>query len=177
MSRKTVFELMHSLNEFPHIPYWFSLRQAMAEFDRAQAACTGAPDKRLPWLVLVFDAKNQLLGFVRRREIMQGLRPALLDKPIGNGDKLADLKSDPNLINLSFDYDKALAELRHQIERPIVEFMAPVDVTIDANDYVLQAIYLMIDRRVSYLPAVQDGAIVGMLYALDVLEEVTRLVI
>ena len=169
MEMKCAGEIMIPLEAFPYIPYWFTLRQALAEVEVAETR--QASDKRLPWMILVFSAQNQLLGIVRRQEILQGLRPSLRGKLRSHHPDLSDFIADLDLYRLEFSPPKAVAELRNQIERPIIEFMSPIQATLEYDDYVLLAIYLMVDRGLSFVPVIKDKQIVGILYAEDALHE------
>jgi predicted transcriptional regulator len=176
MELKRAGDIMIPLGMFPYIPYWFTLRQAMAEMDRAEADKT--KPKHVPWIILVFTAQNELIGMVRRREILRGLRPDILGgQPNALEEKLFDVKMDPNLIEMSFSYEKALIRLRKQIERPISDFMTPIEATVNYEDGVLRAIYQMVDKNLSFVPVVQEDHIVGVVYAVDALKEITKLLI
>jgi len=172
MEMKRVGELMMPLEAFPYIPYWFTLRQALAELEDAEQKRT--PQKPVPWLILVFSAQNHLLGIVRQREILQGLRPSLPGKLRDHYPNLVDLTADLDLYRLGFSPDKAIQELRNQVERQILEFMAPIQATVDYDDYPLLVIYLMIDRNLTFVPVMQNGRIVGIAYMEDVLHEVIK---
>lgn len=171
MDTKCVGDIMIPLEMFPYIPYWFTLRQALAEWEDVW---TKRADKRpIPWLILVFSAKNQFLGIVRQRDVLQGLRPSLAPEKVKDfyttGD---DGGTDLNLYRLGFTPQKAIQELRGQLDRQIIEFMVPIQVTIEYDDHALLAIYLMIDRNLTFIPVVKDGQIVGLVYAEDVLHEI-----
>jgi CBS-domain-containing membrane protein len=170
MEMKRVGDIMVSLSSFPYIPYWFTLRQALAELEDAEAK--HAAQKPFPWMILVFSAQNQLLGTVRRRDILQTLKPSLVPERLRNYSEIPDVAADPNLYRLGFSPEKAIQELRCQMERQIIEFMIPIQATVDYDDYALLAIYLMIDRNLSFVPVVQKGQIAGIVYAEDVLREV-----
>ena len=69
-TRKTG-EVMVPIEKYPHIPYWFTIRQAMAELAHCDI---DAGDRRSqPRYVLVFDEKYRLMGTVRRRDLLRGL--------------------------------------------------------------------------------------------------------
>lgn len=170
MEMKRVGEIMMPLKSFPYIPYWFTLRQALAELE--DAGSKQAIQKPMPWMILVFSAQNQLLGTVRRRDILQKLKPCLVPDKLRNYSEVPDVAADLNLYRLGFTPEKAVQELRCQMERQIIEFMVPIEATVDYNDYALLAIYLMIDRNLSFVPVVQKGEIAGIVYAEDVLHEV-----
>jgi CBS-domain-containing membrane protein len=170
MEIKRVGELMIPLDSFPCIPYWFTLRQALAELQ--EAGVKRANQQPLPWLLLVFNARNQLLGIVRRREILHGLKPSL--QPDGLKDyhpTPSDAGTDPNLYLLGVSPKKAMQALQVQVDRQIIEFMVPIQSTVDYNDVSIAAIHMMIERDISFLPVVREGQIVGLVYADDVIYE------
>ncbi|RJP67046.1 MAG: CBS domain-containing protein [Candidatus Abyssobacteria bacterium SURF_17] len=171
MEMKCVGDIMMPLEAFPYIPYWFTLRQALAEME--DAGVRRPNQKPMPWLILVFSARNQLLGIVRQHEILQGLRSAVVPERLKNYyPTSAEVTADFNLFRLGFSAERAIQELRSQLERQIIEFMIPIQATVDHDDPMLLAIYLMIDRGLTFVPVVRDGQIVGLVYAEDVLHEV-----
>ena len=74
---KRVKELMIPLEDYPHIPYWFTLRQAMAIVREAAIKFEGTFEPRA---VLVFDEKYQLMGILTLRDIIQGLEPRFMQE-------------------------------------------------------------------------------------------------
>ncbi|MBW2638541.1 MAG: hypothetical protein JRC86_13740 [Deltaproteobacteria bacterium] len=120
MELKCVGDIMTPLEAFPYIPYWFTLRQALAEWEDTWLK---RPDyKSIPWLILVFSARNQLLGAVRHRDILPGLKTSLMpDRLRDHYSKASDEGVDLNLFRLSFTPQKASQELTKQFERQIIE--------------------------------------------------------
>ena len=130
-------DIMIPLDEYPHLPYWFTLRQATAEMEKSEVEIDGR--KSLPRVVLIFDEKYQLMGMARRRDIMRGLEPEfLVSRPIESRKTLFDVKVDPNLSELS--YDKLLQGMRRQAERPISDVMRPIAATVDHEDHMIKVI-------------------------------------
>jgi predicted transcriptional regulator len=84
---KKVKDFMIPLEDYPHIPYWFTLRQAMAIVREASIKFEGSFEPRA---VLVFDEKYQLMGMLTLRDIVRGLEPRFL-KDSGL------IKADPSL--------------------------------------------------------------------------------
>ena len=81
MEMKRAGDIMIPLDEYPHLPYWFTLRQATVELEKSEVEIHGR--KSLPRAVLIFDEKYQLMGMARRRDIMRGLEPEfLMSRPI-----------------------------------------------------------------------------------------------
>jgi CBS-domain-containing membrane protein len=168
---KRAGDIMLPLEAFPYIPYWFSLRQALAELEEAQTKRSA--QRPMPWLILVFSARNQLLGIVRQREILQGLRRTLVPEAAKSYmPTTSEPSADLDLYRLGFSPEKAVQVLRNQVERQILEFMEPIQATVEHDDYALLAIHLMIDRNLSFVPVVRDGQIVGLVYAEDALHDV-----
>ena len=53
-------DFMIPLDKYPHIPYWFTMRQTIAELENSELDINGR--KSLPRVVLVFDEKYQLMA-------------------------------------------------------------------------------------------------------------------
>jgi CBS-domain-containing membrane protein len=174
MEMKRAGDIMVPLDEYPHLPYWFTLRQATAEFEKFELEIHGR--KSLPRALLIFDEKNQLMGTVRRRDIMRGLEPDfLMGRPVESRKTLFDVKVDPNLSE--FSYDKLLNGIRRQAERPIGDVMRPIAVTVDFEDHLGKVIYEMVDRGLSILPVLKQGKVVGVVRSVDAFHEVAEMLL
>jgi CBS-domain-containing membrane protein len=174
MAFKQAGDLMIPLDEYPHIPYWFSLRQTMAELESSELDIKGR--KSLARLVLIFDEKYQLMGTVRRRDILRGLEPEFLSKrPMEIRKNLFNVKIDPNLSELS--YDKLLEGMRKQAERPVSDVMRPIRAKVDYEDHLIKVIYEMVDNNVSMVPVLKDNKVVGVIRSTDVLSEIVKMLL
>jgi CBS-domain-containing membrane protein len=132
--------------------------------------------KSLPRVVLVFDEKYQLMGMVRRRDILRGLEPDFLSqKPISYRRKLFDVKVDPNLSEISFD--KIIFGVRERAERPVSEVMIPIETTVDYEDHIVKVIYEMNQHDLSILPVLRDNKVVGVVRTVDVFHEIAKSVL
>ena len=165
---------MIPLDEYPHIPYWFTLRQATSELDKSEVEIGGR--KSLPRVILIFDEKYRLMGMAKRRDIMRGLEPEFLSKrPIESRKTLFDVKVDPNLSELS--YDKLLDGIWRQAERPICDVMRPIAATVDIEDHLVKIIYEMVDRGLSLLPVLQEGKVAGVVRSVDAFREIAEILL
>jgi CBS-domain-containing membrane protein len=174
MENVRVADIMIPLDNYPHLPYWFTLRQAMVEIQNFQLEVAGK--KSLPRLVLVFDEAYQLLGTARRRDIMRGLEPPfLLSKTRKYRMKLFDIDVDPNLSELS--YDKMVESIRKQAERPISDVMQPIKATIGLDDHLLRAVATFVEHDISVIPVLQDQKVVGVVRTVGVFNELAKLVV
>jgi CBS domain-containing protein len=167
-------DVMIPLDKYPHIPYWFTLRQAIVEMEHSELDIDGR--KSLPRMVLVFDEKYRLMGMARRRDILKGLEPKFLrEKPIQYRKKLWDVQVDPDLSELT--YSRVWEDVRKRAENPISEVMLPIEGTIDYNDHIVRIIYEMNKHDLSMLPVMHDEKVVGVVRSVDVFHQIAKLLI
>src|SRR5665647_3177976 len=132
---KTAKDLMIPLEEYPHIPYWFTLRQAMAIVREAAIKFEGQFEPRA---VLVFDEQYQLMGILTLRDIITGLEPKFLQET-------SLIKGDPNLAVLMGDlFGPGLKEAS---QKPVSEVMSPIKITVNAEDPITKPLYVMIKEN------------------------------
>jgi CBS domain-containing protein len=162
---KKVKDLMIPLEDYPHIPYWFSLRQAMAIVRETAIKYEGQFEPRA---VLVFDEKYQLVGILTLRDIIRGLEPRFMQET-------GLIKADPNLALLMGDlFGPGLKEAS---QKPVSEVMSSIKVTVQGNDPLAKAIFLMIKENVGAMPVIQDGKVAGMIRLSDLFKEISDMVL
>jgi len=162
---KKVKDLMIPLEDYPHIPYWFTLRQAMAIVREAVIKFEGAFEPRA---VLVFDEKYQLMGILTLRDIITGLEPKFLQET-------SFVKMDPNLTVLLGDL--LGPNLRTASQRPVSEVMSPIKATVDAGAPIAKALYLMIKENVGLMPVILADKVAGMIRLSDLFNEIAKVVL
>jgi signal-transduction protein with cAMP-binding, CBS, and nucleotidyltransferase domain len=170
MKMKCAGEVMLPLEAFPYIPYWFTLRQALAERQVMETDRKSSPGDT-PWIILVFNAQSQFMGIVQRQDILRGFSQGMQDKIKGQVSSYSTTP-DPNLSRLGFSPEKGISELKAHIERQIIEFMTPVQITVDFKDPIMLAFYLMVDHNLTFVPVVKAGQVEGVIYIEDALNEV-----
>ncbi len=174
MSTKTAGDLMIPLDKYPHIPYWFTLRQALAEFDKSIVGVRG--HQSLPRALLVFDEKYCLLGTIRQRDILRGLEPKFLKTmALPNRRMLFDVEADPNLVD--FSSGKVGQAIKEQAELPVSEIMIPTITTVNFDDHLAKVIYKMVTHDLSMVPVLRDGKVVGAVRSVDALHEIANLLL
>ena len=162
---KKVKELMIPLEDYPHIPYWFTIRQAMAIVREAAIKFEGSFEPRA---VLVFDEKYQLMGMLTLRDIIKGLEPRFMHET-------ALVKADPNLTVLMGDLFGP--GMREASQKPVSEVMSPIKVTIAGGDSIAKAVFMMIQENVGMMPVIQDSKVAGMIRLSDLFTEISKLVL
>jgi CBS domain-containing protein len=158
-------DLMIHLEDYPHIPYWFTLRQAMAIVREATVKFEGSFEPRA---VLVFDEKYQLMGILTLRDIIIGLEPKFLQET-------SLIKMDPSLTVLLGDF--CGPKMKEQSQRPVSEVMSPIKVTVNAEEAITKPLYLMIKENVGLIPVMKNGKVVGLLRLSDLFGEISRMVL
>jgi CBS domain-containing protein len=167
---KKVKDLMIPLEDYPHIPYWFTLRQAMAIVREAAIKFEGVFEPRA---VLVFDEKYQLMGMLTLRDIIRGLAPKFLKEATVKESAL--IKMDPTLSVLGADlFGPGVKEAS---KTPVSEVMSPIKVTVNAGDPLIKAIFLMIKENVGMMPVMQDNKVVGMVRLSELFTEISKVVL
>jgi CBS-domain-containing membrane protein len=174
MDSKRASDLMIPLSEYPHMPYWFTLRQAMATLRSSRIEVDGRVS--LPRAFLVFNEAYELLGIVRRRDILRGLEPDFVEKKRQSyARQLFQVKADPDLFELG--NGKVAGRIRERAERPVGDVMRPIKVTLQHDDHLMKIIYEMVENNLSMIPVLKDGSVVGVVRSVDILDEVSKLVL
>ena len=171
MEFKIAGELMIPLNKYPHIPYWFSVRQAIAELTHSQLEIDGV--KSLARAVLVFDDEYNLMGLVRRRDIMKGFEPENFFGDHAHYSKhLFEVKHDPNLLEITCE--KLHKSVEERAEKTVSAVMTPIEATVDFDDHLYKIVYEMNHHQISMLPVIKDDAVVGVIRTVEVIAQIAR---
>ena len=171
---RRVGEIMIPLADYPHLPIWSTLVEAIELMHNTNLEVRGR--KSLARIILLFDLDGSIAGTVRRRDLMRGLEPSfLVSQPLEYREKVFDVEVDPNLSELS--YDRVVNGIREQAERPVTDVMRPIDITVSYDAHVITAVYKMVNNGLSILPVIQHKKVVGLVRTVDVFEELAELVL
>jgi CBS domain-containing protein len=162
---KKVQDLMIPLEDYPHVPYWFTLRQAMA-IVREVALKFEYPFE--PRGVLVFDEQYRLMGMLTLQYIIRGLEPEFLQEA-------ASVEAEPNLAQGLADLMGPV--LKETSQKPVSEIMQPIKVTVQGNDSLGKALFLMTKENVIRLPVIQDNRVAGIIRLIEIFNEISDIVI
>jgi len=173
MNEKLVQDIMVPLEQYPCISDTLTLRDAISEMT---VQILRKSQLSLPRVALVFDDDfSDLLGLLRRRDIMRGLEPRfMVGGSLEYRRKLFDVEIDPNLSELS--HDKVIARIRKRADCLVKDFMIPIKATIGHDDHIMKAMNEMVDQNVSLLPVLKGNTIVGVVRSVDVLSEIALMI-
>lgn len=146
---KLVKDIMIDIFDFPHIPCWFTIRQAIGIIKASSADGKKYPE---PLTLLVFDEKYCLLGTMGLRDILKGIEPRF-----GQATAMAQVPENDEA-GLSTPWDGLFSrESKVMAEQPVHEVMNPVRFSVDPEAPATKAAYLMIENDLAVLPVLEDA--------------------
>lgn len=152
---KKVKDLLIPLTDYPHMPYWASLKEAVVQLTLAQQGVQAADRRRT---VLVFDEAYKLQGILTQRDILRGLEP----KFARNYKETASLLWG----------DLLGASAQDQAKKPIKDFMSPASAHVEIGDSLLKASHVMVQEQVELLPVMDGNKVAGVLRLDDIFHEI-----
>ena len=168
---KSVKELMIDVFEYPHIPYWFTIRQAIGMMKKSLIDTEKCVH---PLAMLIFDQKYNLMGIVTLKDILKGLEPRLM-KPVTLADADVSYVDENALAGIEASlFDEEAKKLS---ERLVNDIMVPVRVFVSPEDSAVKAAFLMVNNNLTLLPVLEDRKkLIGLVRMLAVYKEVSELV-
>ena len=163
---KAVKDLMIDVFEFPHIPYWFTIRQAIGIIKKSLLA---NEKYHHPMAILVFDEKYNLVGTLSLKDILRGLEPKFL-KTTTKAQVHAEDES-----GLSVLWDTLFnKESKEAAERPVSEVMITAKFFVQPGDPITKAAYLMVHNDLVLLPVLEDKKkFVGLVRMIEIFNELS----
>lgn len=163
--RSTAKELMIDVFEYPHLPYWFTIKQAVGVIRKSLIKT----DKCVhPKVIFVFDEKYNLIGYLPFEAILRGLESILA--PAAAADTDEALVDEAALAR----FRKGLlgGEAKQYVEKPISEVMVPIRAYLSPDDSVVKAARLMLRHNSMALPVLENNQkFVGVVRMMDVFDE------
>jgi Mg/Co/Ni transporter MgtE len=161
---KKVGELMIPLTDYPHIPYWFTIKQAIAIVNKTALGSEGQAE---PTTLLVFDEKYQLMGSLTMEDLIRGIEKKFVRS---NG-----------YISKEWDtpvfFEGLFTEgVKEEARKPVSEIMSPVKDTVGPEDSIIKAIYLMMEKNLTILPVIDKGVVKGVIRFKEIFKELALLV-
>ncbi len=168
-SDKKVKDLMIGVFDYPHIPYWFSIDQAMKII---KASFIKEKKYTEPLAILVFDEKYNLLGTLTMKDILRGLEPRFM-RP---SDKVQGYIQEEKELSLIWDTLFA-RESKELAQKPVNEIMIPTKYFVEPDDSIAKAAYLMIHDDLPLLPVLEaKKKFVGLVRMIEIFDELTNII-
>lgn len=164
---KVVKDVMIGIFEYPHVPYWFSIGQAIRIVKVSFISTKKYPD---PMAILIFDEKYNLMGTLTLKDILKGLEPRFL-KP---SEKAQVPAEDESALSLIWDtlFTQGTKELA---EKPVSEIMVPAKHFVEPGDPLTKAAYLMLHHDLVLLPVLESKKkFVGLVRMIEVFDEISN---
>jgi CBS domain-containing protein len=161
---KKVKELMIPLTDYPHIPYWFTIKQAVAI---AKQAALGTEGKTEPVTLLVFDEKYQLMGSLTMEDLIRGI-----ERKFTRSNSYISKEWDTPVF-----FEGLFTEgVKEEAQKPVSEIMSPVKETVSPDESIIKAIYLMMEKGIGILPVLDKGVVKGVIRLQEIFNELAVLV-
>ena len=168
---KVVKDVMIGIFEYPHVPYWFTIGQAIRIVKVSFLSTKKYPD---PMAILVFDEKYNLMGTLTLKDILKGLEPRFLKTQPG---KIQLAEEDESALSLIWDtlFDKGSKDLA---EKPVSEVMARAKYFVEPTDPITKAAYLMLHHDLLLLPVLENKKkFVGLVRMIEVFDEISNAIL
>jgi CBS domain-containing protein len=169
---KKVKDVMVQITEYPHIPYWMSVRDAIAMIHSSYDEEKGLGEARM---VLVFDEKYQLQGILTLKNMLTGIEPKFMRKDPKS--KFQGLTNDDYVSLVALMEGTFSEKCKEEAAKPVKEVMTPIRATVKASDSVEKAAFVMLQSNVSLVPVMEGNDVAGVLRMSDVFNVLTKAVI
>jgi Mg/Co/Ni transporter MgtE len=161
---KKVGDLMIPLTDYPHIPYWFTIKQAIAIIKKTTLGLEG---KTEPSALLVFDEKYRLMGSLTMEDLIRGI-----EKKFVLSNEYISMEGDTPVF-----FEGLFAKgVKKEAKKPVSEIMSPIKETVNPEDSILKAIFVMIEKNLSLLPVIENEVLKGIIRPPEIFNELAELV-
>ncbi|MFH1702469.1 MAG: CBS domain-containing protein [Nitrospirota bacterium] len=170
-SDKKIKDVMVGIFEYPHIPYWFSIDQAIRIIKVSFISTKKYPE---PLAILVFDEKYNLLGTLTLKDILRGLEPKFMRTPT---EKAQVIDEDESALSLIWDSLFA-KESRDLAKKPVSEVMTPAKFFVEPGDPLTKAAYMMVRHDLILLPVLEEKKkFVGLVRMIEIFDELSNAIL
>jgi len=153
-----VKEIMVPVSDYPHIPYWFTIKQTMAMIYKYHEE---AKEKGLVIYrtVLVFDEKYNFIGILTLKDMLKGVEPkiSLLEK-----EEAITWK------------DIFTEECKKEAEKPVSDIMTSVKTVVRIDDPIIKALHDMFKHNVDVLGVLEGDKVVGIIRLQDLFHIISK---
>jgi len=155
MQEKTIGDLARPLGDWPHMPRWGALKEAIVQLNVSHEAGHDT--------VLVFDEAYNLVGFLTQKDVLKGLDP---ERP-GRSKRGVPVSQD----------DLLKPHIQERLARPVKDFMSKVKIKADAADSILSVSRVMSEKGTCMVPVLKENRVIGVVTMADLFHEITNAVL
>ena len=152
--KKNIKELVTPLENYPHLPYWATLKEALVQLGSALEDGINT--------VLVFNEAYKLIGILTPNDILRGIEPTFDHRFKERAEFWSDLLS---------------AATNERMMESVKRFMSPARMAIDAEDSLFKALHIMVSEKQPLLAIQEQGKIIGVLKLENVFREIVELLL
>ncbi|MFZ5651499.1 MAG: CBS domain-containing protein [Bacillota bacterium] len=162
---KAVKDIMIYIDKHPRISSTSSVKDAVAEL--IGALRSGTCFNNTPLLVM---EKNNLVGLLGIKEIMQAINPVVFKEGIYRGWSTSDEWSQPLFLKGLFtEKSKEISDLR------VSDIMRPADQFLSLSDNLLKALHVLTLNGFEAVPVWHDGRVAGMVGVMEIMNEIAAI--
>jgi Mg/Co/Ni transporter MgtE len=167
---KVVKDLMLDVFDYPHVPYWFTIGQAIKII---KVSFISTKKYTEPLAILVFDEKYNLMGTLSLKNILTGLEPRFM-RPTGKAQGYIQEEKELSLI-----WDTLFSEESKELsQKAVSEIMIPVKYFVEPDDSITKAAYLMIHHDLLLLPVLEaKKKFVGLVRMIEIFDELSNAIL
>lgn len=168
-----VGDIMVLLESYPCVEPAATLLEAVAVLESKQIEVAG--ERSLARALLVMDARQRLVGVVRRRDIMRGLETGFLRAPPAiYRQQVLDVGIDPSLVVFT---EQLAKRMRARASTPVCEVMRPVPAAVDVEDHIIKAVCELLASASDLLPVTRRGRVVGVVRSVELFRELAHILV
>ncbi|MGB9714940.1 MAG: HPP family protein [Thermodesulfovibrionales bacterium] len=166
---KVVKDLMIDVFKYPHVPYWFTIRQTMMIIKKSLIE---SEKHFYPLAILIFDEKYNLLGTLSMKDIIRGLEPRFMK----TSEKAQAYISEEKELSIIWD-TLFTKESKQLAEKPVSDIMVPAKFFVEPDDPITKAAYIMISHGLDLLPVLDNKKFVGLIRMPEIFDELSNVIL
>lgn len=160
---------MVALNDYPHARQSQTLAEAAHMLTQVPIETGGTIS--MPRVLLVFGDDDELLGCVRRRDILRGLEPQFHDElDTAHPEAHISAEIDPNLTDLIPTLEPE--RLARRLERPVSDVVHELRAQVDVDDSLMKVVRELVGKDTHIAAVLEKGSVTGVVRTLDVLRAI-----
>jgi CBS domain-containing protein len=169
---KKIRDIMEDIFKFPHIPYWFTVKQSIGIIKHAFLESHASP---YVMEVLVFEEQYNLVGTLSLNDILKALEPRFMQVST----RAQGYSEEVEEVDLSVIWAKRIeSESIELSQRAVGDYMTPVKYFVEPHDPVTKAAYLMIHHDLQLLPVLENKKkLLGIVRIIDIFNYIAEIVL